>query len=86
MPPGEGRVLGALQGNVWGTSPAGSWGAGLSRQHGQCSGSLGEPGTAFCGLGGLGRGLPEPGCSPLTDEGAQCLMASHPADGLGTSK
>ena len=62
-------MLGALQGNVWGTSPAGSWGAGLSRQHGWCSGSLGELGTAFCGLGGLGLGLPKPGCSPLSDEG-----------------
>ena len=68
-PLGRGRVLGALQGNIWGKSPAGSWAAGLSRQHRWCSGSLGEPGTAFCGLGGLGLGLPEPGCPPLSDEG-----------------
>lgn len=66
-PLGTGRVLGALQGNVWGKSPAGSWAAGLSRQHGWCSGSLGEPGAAVCVLGGLG--LPEPGCPPLSDEG-----------------
>lgn len=68
-PLGTGRVLGALQGNVWGKSPAGSWAAGLSRQHGWCSGSLGKPGTAVCVLGGLGLGLPEPGCPPLSDEG-----------------